>query len=221
MQARSQQSVNRLCAALVAVLALVTGLGLGGAAQASAADAVIVSPRAGQKLTRPPLRMVVRAGREHGDLVARLNGVSIGAEFARSGRNRRTLRVSASHGLRHGRNVLTVRARVGTTVRRAKVAFVIANRHPIPGAGRARRSVAGRWIRLKGRIVRHPRGPAAKGVRWSVVRAPISSRLRKATRARPAPPRPPCARRRRADCAARACCGRRSSPTDRADTCCG
>ncbi|MDO8186059.1 hypothetical protein Q5424_23155 [Conexibacter sp. JD483] len=115
---------------------------------------VIVSPRAGQRVTRPPLRLVVRARREHSDLVARLNGVSIGDEFARSGRGLRRLDVSASHGLRHGRNVLTVRARTGATVRRARVTFTIANRHPIPGAGRARHTVTGRWIRLQGRVVR-------------------------------------------------------------------
>jgi len=141
---------------------------------------VIVSPRAGQRVTRPPLRIVVRAGREHGDLVARLNGVSIGDEFARSGRSLRRLDVSASHGLRHGRNTLRVRARIGSTVRRASVTFTIANRHPIPGAGRARRTVAGSAIRLRGRVVTHPGGPAARGVRWRVVSAPAGSRLRAA-----------------------------------------
>ncbi len=143
---------------------------------------VIVSPRAGQRVTRPPLRLVVRAGREHSDLAARLNGVAIGDDFVRASGTLRRLNVSASHGLRHGRNVLTVRARIGTTVRRQRVVFTIAGRHPIPGAGRHRRSVAGRWIRLQGRVVKHPRGERASAIRWSIVQAPKGSRLRTATR---------------------------------------
>jgi hypothetical protein len=82
------------------------------AASAGAAR-VVLAPHSGAHVRGNTVRIVVPAGNEWNDVVARLNGVSLGREFARVGKGRRVLRAPASHSLRHGRNVLRVRARSG------------------------------------------------------------------------------------------------------------
>ena len=71
-------------------------------ARAAAKQRVIIKPKPGQEVTQHPVRVVVRAGPESGDLHARLNGVSIGRHFLVRRRGIRVLNVSNSYGLRHG-----------------------------------------------------------------------------------------------------------------------
>ena len=155
------------------------GEGSGPTSPRAQTPAVVVSPKPGQRVKRHPVRFVVRAGPETGDLRARLNGVAIGRHFLVQRRGRRVLSVSSSHGLRHGRNVLKVVARThrGTRVRRSKVRFTVAHRRPLSGAGRDRRIVRGSRIKLNGRVREHPRGPSGDPVRWKIVDVPRRSRL--------------------------------------------
>ena len=138
----------------------------------------IVLPNKGQKLTSHRVKIIVRAGPEHGDLSARLNGRQIGEDFARSKHGIRALRISSSHGLRHGRNVLRVETRNGIHVRRGKVVFRVVTKRPLAGAGRDRVGATGKVIHVRGRIVQSPHGPRARGVRWKVIRAPGARRGR-------------------------------------------
>ena len=149
--------------------------------EAAASASVVVKPKPGQEITHHPVRFVVRAGPEAEDLKARLNGVRIGRDFLVTRRGRRVLSISNSHGLRHGSNVLKVVARThrGTVVRRSTVRFTVAHKRPLAGAGRDRRIARGDRIKLKGGVVEHPDGPRGDRVRWTVVRAPRGSRLRR------------------------------------------
>jgi hypothetical protein len=107
-----------LAAALTPLLAAPTA----GAATASP----VLSPKQGARLPASLVRFEVRAGREHEDLRATLNGVAIGHDFARAGRWTRRLSGSHSHGLRRGTNVLRVRARTSNGSATATVRFTVA-----------------------------------------------------------------------------------------------
>ena len=172
---------------LVAV-ALLSAPGSAGAAK----PRVVVKPKPGQEITHHPVRFVVRAGPESGDLRARLNGVSIGRHFLVKRRGVRVLSLSNSHGLRHGRNVLKVvaRSKQGTRIRRSKVRFEVAHKRPLTGAGRDRRIVRGSRIQLDGQVIAHPDGPSGDRVRWKVIRAPRGSRLRPDGKSKLAAPTP-------------------------------
>jgi hypothetical protein len=157
--------------------------------QAVAKQGVILKPKPGQQITHHPVRLVVHAGPEITDLKARLNGVPVSRDFLVRRRGRRVLAASSSHGLRHGRNLLTVIAytRHGTRIRRAKVRFNVAHKRPLAGAGRDRRIVRRSPVKLKGRSVEHPRGPSGDRVRWKIVQAPRGSRLRRKSHAKLVP----------------------------------
>jgi len=144
---------------------------------------VVISPKPGQPVTKHPVRIVVRAGRERGDVRARLNGVAVGREFRVGRTGRRVLVASRTHGLRYGRNILRVAARRGTRVRRATRVFRVVHRLPLSGAGRDRRIAVGSKMKLRGRLALHPAGPRSRAVRWEVVRAPRRSALRRRGRA--------------------------------------
>jgi hypothetical protein len=153
---------------------------LGAPGSAGAKSRVIVKPKAGQEIAHHPVRFVVRAGPEAGDLRARLNGVAIGRHFLVKRRGVRVLGVSNSHGLHHGRNVLKVvaRSKRGTRIRRSKVRFDVTHKRPLTGAGRDRRIVRGSRFELNGQVVEHPNGRSGDRVRWKILRAPRGSRLR-------------------------------------------
>jgi hypothetical protein len=139
----------------------------GGDAKAKA-KRVIVSPRSGRLIRANRVLLRVRARNVAGALRARLNGVSIAADFGRSHRGVRTLRASVSHGLRRGRNVLRVRVReLGKRPRTRVVRFRVRTKGPLVGAGRDRRVVVGERIDLGGRV-----GPRRQGqrVRWRLVK---------------------------------------------------
>jgi hypothetical protein len=126
-------------------------------------------------VTQHPVRVIVRAGPESGDLRARLNGVAVGHHFLAGRPGRRVLIASASHGLRHGPNVLKLTARRGARVRHATVRFDVGHQRPLTGAGRDRTVVAGSTIELGGRVIEHPDGPSGDGVSWELVNAPRGS----------------------------------------------
>jgi hypothetical protein len=101
----------------------------------------------------------------------------------------RALRISSSFGIRHGRNVVRITAarESGAYDSRQRV-IVIPRGRPIAGAGRDRRALAGRSIRLDG--TDSARSPAGKGrlhYRWRVISRPKGSKrvLRNPRSARP------------------------------------
>src|ERR671923_2262043 len=102
---RSRLLVLSLLAVIAAVV--VTPAEANGAS-AKQGERVVLSPRAAQVVRSHLVRLRVRAG-EQARLRARLNGVDVSGEFGRARRGVRTLRVSVSHRLRHGRNVVRVR----------------------------------------------------------------------------------------------------------------
>jgi hypothetical protein len=142
-----------------------------------AAAAVIEKPRSGQTVRAHPVKLVVGAGPEYGDLKARLNGVRIGELFRRKPGNERVLSASASHGLRRGRNVLRVAARIGSRVRRETVRFTVAHHRHMADAGRDRRVGVGARLKLSGDVDRDRRGAPIAARRWKLVGTPRRSRL--------------------------------------------
>lgn len=175
-------TVRRWLPPLLATTLVVAAGGTASTPAAAAASAAprasaIVSPTPGQRITRSTVRFVVRAGPEHRDLIARLNGVSIGEEFERRSSSTRTLRLTASHGLRHGRNELRVTARRGGKLTRSTVRFTVAHDFPIVGAGRRTRGTVGTAHHLRGRVTLPSKRATTPRIRWSVVRAPRGSRF--------------------------------------------
>ena len=165
---RSRLLVLSLLAVIAAVV--VTPAEANGAS-AKQGERVVLSPRAAQVVRSHLVRLRVRAG-EQARLRARLNGVDVSGEFGRARRGVRTLRVSVSHGLRHGRNVVRVRVhRLARPARTARVRFVVRRSDPLVGAGRDRTVVVGEKSRLFGRVVpRHGRHRAS--MRWRLVGGP-------------------------------------------------
>jgi hypothetical protein len=151
---------------------------------ASSGKRLVVAPREGAKLPARSLTIKVRAGRK-AVLRARLNGKAIGRYFSRRPcRGVRRLNVSASHGLRHRRNVLRVRVR-RPGARRARVAtvhFRVATNRPLAAAGVDRTVAVHARLRLDGGRSRlHPpvrRRGAGLDYRWRLLRAPPASELR-------------------------------------------
>jgi hypothetical protein len=177
---------TKRCAALaplaLTAAAVVAGLGPGSAT--AAARGVVITPKPAERIGKHPVRIVVRAGPEHGDLRARLNGVQVGEEFVRASRGRRVLKASNSHGLKHGHNKLRVVAERNGAVRRRTVRFRVGHRRPMAGAGLdLRAQVAGR-ARLEGEVARRKGGHRPRPVRWRVVKAPKQAQISTGTRAR-------------------------------------
>jgi hypothetical protein len=144
---------------------------------------VVVSPRAGRIVRSHHVGLRVRSRGLSGVLWARLNGVQIADDFGRPRRGVRAVRVSVSHGLRRGRNVLRVRVRRrGQVPARATVRFFVRTKRPLVGAGRHGRIVIGSRTRLYGQVKhaksRGVRRAARSKVRWKLVRAPRRSGIR-------------------------------------------
>jgi hypothetical protein len=171
-------------------------IGLPGVAHAKPASKLVIAPKAGQKVESSPVRVSVRAAWKTEELSVRLNGKSLSREFDRAKvkpRNRRTVRVSASHGLRYGKNVVRVtRKHYAKQPRRQRVRFRLTRDRPLVGAGRDRRVEVGRSIRLNARASRPrnaprtnqaqtagpPGTPAGLEMRWRLVRKPRGSEAR-------------------------------------------
>lgn len=169
---------------------------------AHAGSNIVIAPKSGQKLTHSPVKVSVRAGWKVRELRVWLNGKSVSEEFRRADigkRNRRTVRLSASHGLRYGRNVVRVSTKRFMRKRRShRVRFILTRDRPLVGAGRDRRVEVGRSIRLNGydsrgrnapragRAHRSARPGSAAGLRmrWRLVRKPTGSKAKICCRAR-------------------------------------
>ena len=161
-----------ICTALTACALLI-----GPADAAVAGSRVIVTPADGQVVRTHPVRIKVKAGPEYGDVSARLNGVEVGEDFERKPHNKRVLLASNSHGLRHGENVLRVKAWRKGKLRRATVHFTVAHRRHMAGAGRDRIVPGGAKFKLRGGVRSHPSLDFGGHVRWHVVKAPRGSKL--------------------------------------------
>jgi hypothetical protein len=154
-------------------------VGLAGSAAAmgkSERAGLVVSPKSGQGVRGDQVRIVVRAGPDHEDLKAWLNGVSIGRRFmVGEGARQRVLEASPIDGLRRGRNVLRVKVAKRGGYRRAAVHFDVRHRRPLGSAGIDRRIVVGSRVQLHGLLRLDKSDSASKGVRWDVVKAPRRS----------------------------------------------
>lgn len=172
-----------LIAALVCALGVTLGAGSGAAATPGQAKKhshgrLIVSPRPGLSVKGDSVRVVVRAGPEHEDLKAKLNGVAIGRRFLVTGKERKRVLVATPvDGLRRGKNVLKVWVLKPGGYRRATVHFTIDHHRPLSSAGTDRRVVAGSRVELQGLLKLDQSDSGRKGVRWDVVKAPAKSAL--------------------------------------------
>ncbi|UUY05439.1 hypothetical protein LRS13_07935 [Svornostia abyssi] len=116
-------------------------------------------------------------------LRATLNGRAVTGVFLPRSSARRTARLGADDGLRHGRNVLRVSAvRPDGTYAIVRRAFTVSASRPLVGAGAHRRTTPRETVRLTGRYVPPP-GTSASDVRyrWQVIRAPRGAKARPKT----------------------------------------
>jgi hypothetical protein len=170
-----------LLALTLSLVAMVCAHGLAGPAAAmgkSGPTRLVASPTSGQSVRGDQVRIVVRAGPDHADLKAWLNGVSIGRRFkVRDGARQRVLEASPIDGLRRGRNVLRVKVAKRGGYRGATVHFEIRHRRPLGSAGTDRRVVVGSRVELHGLLRLDKSDPGPKGLRWDLVKAPGRSAL--------------------------------------------
>ena len=172
------------CATLAATALLLPGGPPGGVDEAAAKPTkrLIPAPKPGAKLPARPLTVRVRSGGGAKLFRARLNGRPVGKHFRPPRRNVRKLLVSPSHGLRHGRNRLSVKLRRASgTTRSRTTRFRVRRNGPLAAAGHNRLIEVGDRVRLNGSRSRShlPRG-AAKATgsrvrlahRWKVIDAP-------------------------------------------------
>ena len=162
----------------------------GGGVDAAEAKGLIASPKPGATLPARPLTIRVRIPGGAKLAAARLNGRSIGRHF-RSPRNKvRKLRASPNHGLRYGRNRITVKIRRASGKSRSRTTrFRLRPRRPLAAAGRDRAVAPGDRIRLSGRGSRsHLPGRTEGGTdlahRWKLVAAPEGVQARDVLRRR-------------------------------------
>lgn len=125
----------------------------------------------------------LRLSRLHSKIRATLNGRDVSRQFADELSAHRAGRLSAGEGLRHGRNVLSVRVtHHGGAIRRFRRVFVVPQKTTVAGAGNDRSVPAGTSVSLNGsssRVALRPDGSRAKGglrFAWRVVRSPRGSR---------------------------------------------
>jgi hypothetical protein len=165
-----------LLAFALCLVAMVCAHGLAGPAAAMAKPGptrLVASPKSGQSVRGDQVRIVVRAGPDHEDLKAWLNGVSIGRRFkVRDGTRQRVLEASPMDGLRRGRNVLRVKVAKRGGYRRVTVHFEIRHRRPLGSAGIDRRVVVGSRVELHGLLRLDKSDSGRRGLRWDVMKAP-------------------------------------------------
>ena len=143
-------------------------------------NSIIVKPKAGTKVTKHALKIKVRA--KHGIVRAKLNKVKLSRfDFVWQSGLFYTLAASASHGLKHKKNTLTVVVGNGKAgQKKQRIEFTVNHKKPLTGAGRDVTVQAGSTIVLPGRVRLHPdtrkkskkAGPDRTAMTWSVVRAP-------------------------------------------------
>lgn len=146
-------------------------------AHGASGPALVGAPKAGKTYRAGgsvPLR--IHAG-PRDEVSARLNGEAITHELNPPHGSARRMRLSASHGLRHGRNVVRVVVRQFHGGQRARrVRFRIAGRRPLASAGRDLTVAPGARVRLDGTDSRrHPRARGRLRYRWDLVAGPSGS----------------------------------------------
>src|SRR5205823_13364271 len=128
-------------------LALCTLVGAAATPAQARPGPAILSPKAGQRL--PAGSVGIRLRTAGGALLsATLNGRSIASQLGAAHRGVRTLLVSPSHGLRHGRNVLRLRLRLAHRTRSLTVRFRVAANRPLAAAGLDRYAAVGDHVIL-------------------------------------------------------------------------
>ena len=122
---------------------------------------------------------VAAAPRGHKPILRiRLNGRRVSSRLP-AARGRRTTVLSADEGLRRGRNVVRIQAYLKDGRYDAQRRVVKVPRHvPLAAAGRARRTIQGRSVRLSGRASVASAGRVRLGYRWRIVNRPKRSRAR-------------------------------------------
>lgn len=143
-------------------------------------------PRGRTAATRARIRIEVPSEPDH--LRVSLNGKRVEGELLerREGRHRATL--SASHGLRYGKNRLTVRGYdFGGDFEVERLGFQVVRNRPLAAAGRDREMIEGEGLRLNGEASRPSNERKRLRYRWRVVGSPRGSepRLRRSHSARP------------------------------------
>lgn len=185
--------------------AVAAALAVGLAMAPTAAGRTVIAPKAGATLKSSPVSVTLKAPWRMKHVKVRLNGRNLTEEFDRadvSRQGRRTVVVSASHGLRYGPNKLVVRKfTYGGRRIRDKVRFRLARKRPLVGAGRDRRvgvglsthfnAAASRAVRKRGsRASSAGRGGGSLGMRWKLIRKPDASEAKlRVPPGRPAAPR--------------------------------
>ena len=138
--------------------------------------------------TRDGAALRLRLSRTPDHLVARLNGRDITSEIDWRQLRRHDVALSPDEGLRHGRNVLTIRAvHRGGGYDLERRAIIVGRSRPLAAAGRERRHPAKAPIRLDGRASRAATPGGRLRHRWVLASRPRGSRavLRGAATARP------------------------------------
>lgn len=145
--------------------------------------------RAETRRTRDGVALRLRLSRRPDQLVARLNGRDITREIDWRQLRRHSVALSPDEGLRHGRNVLRIRAvHRGGGYDIEERSITVARSRPLAAAGRDRRHPTRAPITLDGRASRAATPGARLRHRWVLAAKPRGSnaRLRAAGTARPA-----------------------------------
>lgn len=135
-----------------------------------------------------PLRVLVLAAVRPLRVVASLNGHRLRDILGRQPTTSGTVLLSASHGLRPGRNVLHVLAyRRNGTYDAERRAFVVARDRPLSGAGADVVTQQDKRLRLDGRASRPTHRGRRLAYRWDLIHRPPGSHARLRTRSSPRP----------------------------------
>ena len=143
-------------------------------------------PRGRTESTRARIRIGANAETDH--LRVSLNGRRVEQELRERREGEHSATLSASHGLRYGKNRLTVRSYdFGGDFEVERLAFEVDRKRPLAAAGRDRRATEGHAVRLDGGRSRPTNERKRLSFHWEVVRSPLGSNpgLQNEDRSRP------------------------------------
>jgi hypothetical protein len=165
---------------LPTLLAVLTMLGLAAAtaphdsAAANRAQASAITVKTAQ-WTRGSVVLHVKARRDLGSAVVRLDGRRVESDLPRHRGQRRAIVLDRADGVRFGRNAIAVKVRTRGGARALVRRVVMVRRDaPLPAIQQPRRIVASHAARLDGRKTRSARR-GKLNFRWQVVRAPAGA----------------------------------------------
>ena len=167
-------------AVVVVLLGLLAVASAASSAKANKVPLVIASPHSQARLRRGPVSIRIRTARQARLAKVTLNGVSIGSWFAEGKAGAWTLSVSPNYGLRHGVNLLRVKAAVRGRKSATRTArFRIMGTAPLAAAGRDTHVALGTSIHLSGLKSLAPseekRSRSRLRYRWTILGAPPAS----------------------------------------------